>query len=174
MPTNRELKADALALAEELGITVSVSGLNNAALVELVADLRVKRSAAPPTSADATDDVATDDGPHDREIVPPVATPAPDARQFLAGVLPRVARRAAGTERSTPLPMTPTRRAGTQPSTLPFGLGRRSAEYVVANDRSVNSRRGMLQGGADVRSTDFSADALTRLISTGAVVKREP
>ena len=46
------------------------------------------------------------------------------------------------------------------------------SEYVVAPGRSVTSRRGMLHEGKPVRSTDFDDDVLARLVSVGAITKR--
>lgn len=53
MPSNKELMTEAQELAAKLGISVRTTGLNNAALVELVADLKAKeRDAELDTQAD--------------------------------------------------------------------------------------------------------------------------
>lgn len=52
MASNRELKAEAEALGEELGVSVETKGLGNAALTELVEGLREQASEPVPVQSE--------------------------------------------------------------------------------------------------------------------------
>lgn len=60
MPSNKDLTAEAEALANELGLEVTTDGLKNDQLAELVSDLKAKKTDADTnTPADDAEDKAT-------------------------------------------------------------------------------------------------------------------
>lgn len=67
MPSNKQLGAEALEIAQKLKIVVVTAGLNNAELVKLVADLKAKaKDAENDTQADNAE--STDETTGDAEI----------------------------------------------------------------------------------------------------------
>lgn len=165
MPTNRELKAAALALAETLGASVVVSGLTNAGLSALVADLRARVGAASSAEPVAPPAGSVDEGEVDAAPEPVAPSPGWGAGAPTAPVKHRVARALSVGER-VPSAVVPG-------SLTMLTRPRARSEHVIASGRSVTSRRGMLHEGAEVRDRDLSIGAFERLVSIGAIVRRD-
>ncbi len=181
MATKREMKAEALALAQQLGVSVDVDRLermNAAALVQFLAELKAgpipvgestvgESAGGQPSnatdvalegSAVAPSTVEKRDGAVDR---PPVVQPAlPPA----ASPTPRRARPVVPPPSSRKDRFVPTRKFLAESASR--------APYVVAKGQTLSSTRGLLKAGDGVRLRDFSPELLEELIEIGALIDR--
>ncbi len=196
MPSKAELRTEALALGKELGVSVSVEAKNHIELTALVGELNATKAARPqpavtPAAAPEAVAPATAATPEvvaevpaavvQEPVAPAVAEVVPPATAAPEPAAPVVAVEAAPAPPTAPeppvapvAPATAATRRAPVPTTAdkvePTAQGVKFG-YSVAKGRSITSPRGILDQGAEVRATDFSADALKRLCVLGAVVR---
>lgn len=179
MATKREMRTEALALAEKLGVSVEVDRLNAESLQRLLADLKEKAAgAAVSASATAEGFVArTADG---REMtsadgVTWTDTAPPSPSDEPAPKPPEATSPAPVVRRARALPPSPPHRpvTGLVSSRKFLRDLAEHAPYVVADGRTIPSTRGTLYAGQGVRDTDFLPGTLEDLVAMGAVLERK-
>lgn len=160
MATNRELKDEATRIAAELGITVDVERKNNAALTELVSDLRDRLASPRGQKVDAPDEDSAEPLPPvtASAVVPETAEPTKPPATADEPSTRRIARRM---EPGAPIPERVIK-------PLPVRSG-----WVIAEGRSLHCARGMLHAGAELRAGDVSDAGFQRLQDTGCIVRAE-
>lgn len=155
MPTKLDMEEKALALAEKLGVSVSLKGsdgelLNFRRLSEVVRELEAKLAAKEKTSAGA---VRKEDE----------APPAPDEQVSPAVLaLRKQAKEAAdkAPKRQVPIAVPVVKRP----------IDRRAA-YKVCEHFTLYGARGCLRAGDGVRKTDFTPAELAKKLEDGAIEK---
>lgn len=161
MPSNRELRSEIEALSEELGVSVSASGLSNAKLTELLEDLKAKReqprlsSLTRGPSVPAPSPVVEETIEENPSPTPPPAPPAPDP------------------DPPAPPPVNGAPEMGGPPAPKPKAVDR-SYPYTIAPGKSCTSLRGILGPGKQAKPEYFSGGqkTLDHLVEKGIVIKR--
>lgn len=154
---SKNLAKEALALGKELGVEISVNGLNRSKLEALVADLRSQkaaRSSEAPVGGGAVRKPKAGGSASKGDSKGPSAEPAASSSE------------GAGSSSSNP--------TGDSPEQGSPAPKRKGSRVVVAPGRSVTSRRGILGPGSEVVPDDFAGDGqsvIKRLLSRGVFVR---
>lgn len=194
MATKRELRAKAVDLAAKLGTALAVDfdRLNHAALVQLVSDLEAKAESTgdASSSSDALPVVAVDSDvtvvTHDvgetwSELAPsaetpPDAEPPPEPPVVQEAPKVRVARAVPpkSPEELTIVEDAPRTQRSRLVSTREYlRASAARAPYVVAEGRTITTRRGTIGAGGGVREKDVEREVLDLLVKDGTLIKRD-
>lgn len=159
MPSNRELRREIEALSEELGVSVSTSGMSNAKLTQLAEDLRSQQSGS--ESAEPAEKSSEPEQPRFSSLTRS-SSPAP------ASVSSEQKPSASASSGSSPSPSPAASPAGSEQSKPLAG------KYYIAPGKTCTSRRGILESGTEVRPEYFSGGKRTlgELVDKGIVIKR--
>jgi len=164
MPSNRELKREAEALGEELGVSVDTAGLNNAKLVDLVSELKAKRGDAPVESHEPEQPrVSSLTRAASRPAEPePFEEPEPSAPEPQTEPDP-----------PAPEPVNGAPEMGGPPDPKPAAPALKYP-YTVAQGKACTSLRGILGPGQQANPEYFSGGqrTLDQLVDKGIVIKR--
>lgn len=144
MATNRELIAEAKAIAKELGIEVRTDRLNNAKLTALVADLRRQLAER------GYQNGPSEERPSDLLLEEPQVAPAPPA---------------------PPMPSVAPPQAQEPPTQAPEASRRR--RYIVAPKKALTTRIGIVTAGEEVTADAFHAgqERAEELVRLGYLIR---
>lgn len=174
MATKREMRAEALALAEKLGVSVDVDRLNADALRRLLAELKEQAaSAAVRATPEGELAYSADAGMTWMETVPPSESQTSD-KHDPPPPAPSDDPPSPAVRRARALPPSATKSVTGLVSSRKFLRdSAQHAPYVVAAGRTIPSTRGTLYAGQGVRESDFLPGTLEDLVAMGAVLERK-